>query len=622
MVLRRGIEGNGDGRKSVAVAGREAASPVIRESSWTIALLALWLVAAAACVAQHLDRTGLGGRAWYGWWDAIVVATDQPFIVRFTEPRAGGASSAAGIEDGDRVDLRELDLDTRMRVVWQPLATRSTNVVVHRGDRTLNVSVTGSTLSGSGAMRRILHFLGVAPPVGFLACALLIILRRSQTFEGRALALYLLCLVIARMLGPTGLVIPDVKLNLLLTFFSALLSFAAMMILIRLSSTFGERPAWRQSVEWIAYSVSAIAFAGAAAACIGVWTMWFDPIPFAMGSFWTAFRIVAAVIVGMTAVAAVVASTPSEKPRAGWLLLPLPLALALNEVLDATIGAHSWAQIAGVSFCASIISLTSAALVTYALLKRRVLDAGFVLSRSIVVAILSLTVVAAFILLEWFLGSVVSNVSHATGIAANAALALVLGLSMRFIHQRVDTFVDAVMFRKRHENTRALNDFSKEAAFVTNPEALVDLAIEKVRKHTDARSAGLFFRENGCYRATRSFNEVPQAVSENDPAVLALKTWHRPLDPHSYDTALTGDLALPMVARGQLLGLLLCGERTGSEVYASDEIDALAQFAQGVGSALDYFTYDARGTERDDAVIEELRRLRAAIETEMREHKI
>jgi K+-sensing histidine kinase KdpD len=292
----------------------------------------------------------------------------------------------------------------------------------------------------------------------------------------------------------------------------------------------------------------------------------------------------------------------------------------MNSLLG--VGVQSWTWLLSIVICGSTISLASAALVTYALLKRRVLDAGFVLSRSIVVAILSLTVVAAFILLEWFLGSVVSDVSHATGVAANAALALVLGLSMRFIHRRVDAFVDAVMFRKRHQNTRALTDFSKEAAFVTDPEVLADLAIEKVRKHTDARSAGLFFRENGRYRAARSFNEVPAAVSENDPAILALKTWHRPLDPHSYDTALTGDLALPIVARGQLLGLLLCGERTGSEVYAPDEINALAQFAQGVGSAFDYFTYDARTTERDDAVLGELRRLRETLESQSRERNI
>lgn len=619
MIFERFSEGHG-----MAPASLEAASPVTRESSWTIALLALWLVAAMACVVHTLDHTGLGSRAWYGWWDAIVVATDQPYVVQFAEPRPGGASAAGGVLDGDRVDLRAIDLDSRVRVIWQPMADRPMVFTVHRGDRTAIVRVTGSDVwHGSDLWRTawtrpVLFCLETAPIVGFLACALLIILRRSRTFEGRAIAVYLLCVVVARMFVPETLVLPDAGVNLTLTFVSALLSFASMVVLVRLSSTFGTRSAWRQTVEWIAYIASAVVFAEAAAGCIGIWTMWFDPVPFVFGNFWSVLRIAAATSVGMTAVAAVIASTPAEKPRAGWLLLPLPLALALSALL--AVGVRSWAQLLSVVVAAGAIPLAGAGLVTYALLKRRVLDAGFVLSRSIVVAILSLTVVAAFILLEWFLGSVVSGASHATGIAANAALALLLGLSMRFIHQRVDAFVDAVMFRKRHENTRALSDFSKEAAFVTDPGALIDLAIEKVRKHTDARSAGLFFRENGCYRAARSFNQAPPDVSENDPAILALKTWHRPLDPHTYDTALKGDLALPMVARGQLLGLLLCGERTGSEVYASDEIDALAQFAQGVGSAFDYFTYDPRRTASDNAVLEELRRLREAMEAQSREH--
>jgi hypothetical protein len=590
----------------MSVASREAVAPVTRDSSWTIALLALWLVAAIASIGQPLDHTGLGERAWYGWWDSIVVATDQPYVVRFTGTRAGGASDAGGVLDGDRVDLRAQDLDSRVRVIWQPLASRPTVFSVHRRDQALILRVTGSDIWDAAWTRRMLFVLGHAPVVGFLACALLVILRRSRTFQGRAIAVYLLCVVIARMLVPTALVVPDAGVNLIFAFISDLLSFASMVLLIWLSSTFGTRSAWRQTVEWIAYIASAIVFAGAAAGCIGIWSMSFDPLPFVLGGFWAALRIGAVLGVGITAVAAVVASTPPERPRAGWLLLPLPLALALNALL--AVGVQSWELVFGISVAASAISLLSAALVTYALLKRRVLDAGFVLSRSIVVAILSLTVVAAFILLEWFLGSVLSGASRATGIVANAGLALLLGLSMRFIHQRVDDFVDAVMFRKRHENTRALSDFSKEAAFVTDADVLADLAIDKLRRHTDARSAALFFRENGCYRVTRSFNEVLQAVSENDPAILALKTWHRPLDPHSYDSLLKGDLALPMVARGQLLGVLLCGERTGSEIYASDEVEALTQFAQGVGSAFDHFTND-----------EELRRLRQTLENQSKD---
>jgi hypothetical protein len=42
-----------------------------------------------------------------------------------------------------------------------------------------------------------------------------------------------------------------------------------------------------------------------------------------------------------------------------------------------------------------------------------------------------------------------------------------------------------------------------------------------------------------------------------------------------------------MVSRGRLLGVLLLGERVGGEAYAPDEVEALSQFAHGVGSAID-----------------------------------
>ena len=41
-----------------------------------------------------------------------------------------------------------------------------------------------------------------------------------------------------------------------------------------------------------------------------------------------------------------------------------------------------------------------------------------------------------------------------------------------------------------------------------------------------------------------------------------------------------------MLARGKLAGVLVLGERKGGESYAPDEIEALSQFAHGVGSAL------------------------------------
>ncbi|HEY1882259.1 MAG TPA: GAF domain-containing protein [Candidatus Cybelea sp.] len=242
--------------------------------------------------------------------------------------------------------------------------------------------------------------------------------------------------------------------------------------------------------------------------------------------------------------------------------------------------------------------LLGAGAVTFALLKRRVLDLEFVVSRTLVVATVSLIVVAAFVLLEWLLGSAVANVSHTTGLIANGALALALGLSLDYIHKRVDTFIETLFFWKRREDERALLDFSREAAYVTDSGDLVDRAIETVQRHTDARTGAILLDGAGAYTAARSYgNGVPAAVSENDGAILALKAWRQPLDPHHYSTALPGALALPMLARGRLLGVLLLGERAAGEAYAPDEVQALSALAQSVGSAL-----DGLSMHRDDSI--------------------
>jgi GAF domain-containing protein len=59
------------------------------------------------------------------------------------------------------------------------------------------------------------------------------------------------------------------------------------------------------------------------------------------------------------------------------------------------------------------------------------------------------------------------------------------------------------------------------------------------------------------------------------------------LELHGLDSALQGDLAFPMVARGRLVAVLIVGPQKSGDSYAPDEISAIAQVAQSVGNALD-----------------------------------
>jgi hypothetical protein len=564
---------------------------------WKWVLLGLCALAGVLIIAAAADWLGVGGRPWYGLWQSLTTADDGAYMAEFTSIIPGGVSANAGLRDGDRIDLREQSFEARVRFSGQPMASHALTLRVHRGARKFSATVLGGIVSESSVTAKFSLFLVFALEAWFLACATLIAGRRWWRYEASVLALVMLCQV-GSLLLPINIVAPTAELQLLFTTVALTLGFLGAILLVALSSRYGKRVSWRRPLECLAYTACAVSFLISIAAIVGLTTLWFDPIPYLSLSGFigggnpvilTIVSAVPGIAVAFCALASVATAPLAERPRVAWLLLPLPLAFAVGNVIGGLSGvATSYYEYLGLLVISNSCYILGAFTVSYALLKRRVLDFSFVLNRAVVVSIVGLIVVIAFVLLEWVLGSVLTGVSHATGLIANVALALVIGVSLSYIHKRADRFVDAFLFRKRHDDERALLEFSKEASYVTNAKALLDQSVEKIRRHTDARSVSLLLDEAGVYRTVRSFGDgMPAAVGENDAAILALKTWHRPIDPHHYDTTLHAALALPMLSRGRLLGVLSLGERSGGEAYAPDEVEALSQFAHGVGFALD-----------------------------------
>ena len=567
---------------------RAGSQSSVRDARWKWALFALCAVLAIDVITVAVVGLGLGGPQLYGFYDSGQVTTPgEPYIATIVQVQPGGATDRAGVRSGDQVDLREQPFATRVFMMAQPVTTAPLKLVVIRGDKRFSTTLTPSPAGDNGLKLATVIF-PILTCLWCLGCVALIAARRSWSIEGRVLA------VVLTSVGLGMTEVPDVSFPspiVSLVAWSAiwLLWFASFALIVWLASRIGIRSTWRKLLEWIGYAALA-SIAGAVALCdFGLVTLRVDPGQFSwINPIMSNAAIGVALLVLVIACAAVATTPRLEKPRAAWLLLPVPVALVGSQLMqNLQAFAVTWVWNITFAILSDVFLLAGAFFVTYALLKRRVLDAGFLLSRTLVFGIVSLIIVAAFVLLEWLLGMTVAGASHAPGLIANAVLALALGVSMNFIHRRVDSFVDAVFFRKRYDDERALREFSQEAAFVTERDVLLDQAVDKVRAHTDARNAALFVHDNGSYKAARQFGDVPDEVGENDPAILALKARHKPFDPHPYATAMRGDLAVPMVARGHLVGVLLFGERASGEAYAPDEIEALSEFAHGVGSALD-----------------------------------
>ncbi|HTV72450.1 MAG TPA: GAF domain-containing protein [Candidatus Acidoferrales bacterium] len=561
-------------------------------------LLSLCGIGAAVILFFAADAFGAGGPPWYGWWDSTTAFSETPFTLITTGVVRSGASDKAGIHAGDLVDLRDQSLDGRFARVYQPFATRPVELVVRRNGRRIVLHLLGSsTLEGNRAIKISSKALPLAAAIWFFGCALLIVLRRADKPDARVIATVLL-LQIGFLLKPGNFAIPSAPWAIALGLLSAASLAISAALLLRLTSRYAAPSTLVRAVSTLGYMLISAEFLRVALGFLGLTTLWFDPIPYlapnvqARGAYATAWDLIAALqwlAIATVAILATRAAPRSERSRTTWLLLPLPFAFFVQGLVMSIEGLTSpWVIFTVLVVTSNIFWLLGGLVVTYAILKRRVLDLEFVIGRTLVVGIVSLIVVASFILLEWILGNVLAGASHATGIVAGGALALGLGLSMRYIHERVDRAVDILFFRKRHEDERSLRDFSKEAAFVTDIDALLDRAMWNVREHTDARRSAFLLLDGSGYAPARvSGDGVMTSLDENDGVVLALKTWHKPLDPHHYDSQLHAVLALPMLARGQLLGILILGERAGGEAYAPDEIDALAQLAHGVASALD-----------------------------------
>jgi hypothetical protein len=223
---------------------------------------------------------------------------------------------------------------------------------------------------------------------------------------------------------------------------------------------------------------------------------------------------------------------------------------------------------------------------SYVILRHKVLDIGFVVNSAVVYTTVSLIVVGVFITFEWFIGHVVEVQGSASTVLQLGA-ALALGMSTRFIHARVDHYVDDLFFRERHQAEAAIRRFAHETLLITDANDLTAKTVDVAQANAHLNGAAYYARRNGAFVAVYATFERAPEVSENDYAVLAMRTWHHSVDLPQHDTQIPGEVAFPMIVRGRLDGFLACGEKASHEALAPDERDALGLLARDAGIALD-----------------------------------
>jgi hypothetical protein len=222
----------------------------------------------------------------------------------------------------------------------------------------------------------------------------------------------------------------------------------------------------------------------------------------------------------------------------------------------------------------------------YAILRHRVVDVSFVISRTLVYTATMSVIIGLFAAMNSF-------VEHATlgrdaSLLLELMVPLLLGISFNTLRTRIDGYVSRFLFHRQYKATEALSDFAQSCKFIDKPERLLDLTAEEIYRQSGAQGVAIYEQVGDDYLRVRHQGSLgfPQQVEMDDAAFVQLRAGKRELDLHARISALGKEgYVYPLSLRNTVIGAVVCGPRLG-EVYTADERRLFANVAYQVGVAL------------------------------------
>ncbi|MGC1380341.1 MAG: hypothetical protein WA814_04885 [Candidatus Baltobacteraceae bacterium] len=306
-------------------------------------------------------------------------------------------------------------------------------------------------------------------------------------------------------------------------------------------------------------------------------------------------------------------SRGDERQRLKWILV-FPAVIVMRVIaINLPYSVPPWFSDALIAL-AICIPLT----VAYAVVRRRVFDVEFAISRALVYAAITTIIAGTFLLLDWFLGKQFAETRFT--LTAEIIVALAIGSWLNMLHRNVDRLVDSTFFRQRHLAEQRLAKAASAVGRAESHQVVDRFLVHEPARALDLTSAALFRRDGASGRFVREFAvgwdgvDTRELTSENPlvlhllaegvPVRLADVVWESDESPlHVADAV----LAAPVLLRDELVAVVLYGPHRAGADIDPDEVRSIVLLVDRAGAAYDHI--EARNLR---AEVEALRREREA----------
>lgn len=502
-----------------------------------------------------------------------------------TRVDAGTAAQRAGITPGDHLDFHNSSLHDRIVA----LAYRSAHpgeavsfVLVHDGRPralTLRAGLLTPSESREALFSPLASFLRLAG-FGYIVVALVILLRRPSRMTW-GLFLYLVSATDITLYGFSERMLPVAALA------SDILSVAGTLGLVIFAARFPDDRAvgWRVWLDRLAIPAAVLFVIPNVA-----WdaqTLYAGESPSSWMSYGSTLGALAIIVVaGVTLVITYFETAPRRRQRLQWVIVGVFFTL-LNYASDwgrYWSLAYPLATSDAVIWIATLLYACAPFAVAYAVIRQRVFEISFVVSRTLVYSIVTITLFGTFALVEWIGGRLIEHAGVAGILLAGTAV--VLAYSLHAIYGRIEGFVEGTLFRRRHEAERRVAAVAAGLPYAESGEAVQSALIDEPVQAYALGSARLFVRNE-----TGEYVDGGKALDRAIP--LQLQGLRGSLRLHDADAA----LAVPVFVRSRLEAVVVYGPHVDGEDVDPDEVASLQ--ALGAAAGVAYNHLETARAERD-----------------------
>ncbi len=565
------------------------------------------LLAAAIVVALNVAATAtlFLPQSTFGY----ALTYTRGYVVESVDP--GTSAAQAGIVPGDQIHFTRSSLHDRIiGLSYQPAlpGERIAFTVVHAGEaRTAALEARPPTAAESqqAGFSLLPSFLRLAGFV-YIAVALVILLQRPSRMTW-GLFLYLMSATTI-----TTYRFPD-SLFLVAEFASDVLSIAGPVGLIIFAARF---PSGLPTTRWTAWlDRSAIPIG----ALFAIPNLAWDASALLRGSSPAAWMslgstlaalvlvLVAAIALGQT----YLTTPPQERQRLQWVIAGVLMTLISYTAdwaryWEAAYPLVTWGPLIWIS---ALLYAVGPFTLAYAVVRQRVFDISFVVSRTVVYGVLTASIFAIFAFIEWMLGRLIEHSGATVVLLAAAAIGVAFWLEN--LHAKVEAWIESVFFRRRHAAETRLERIADGLPYAEHTKDVDEALVREPQIALALTSATLFKRDqDGRY--------VRDGEVLDGPLLLQVQGKHGPLRLHNFDDSdgttqddRTPVLAVPVFVRSRLEAVALYGAHVNGEDIDPDEVAALKNICIAAGTAYDHL--DALRMTR------ELEKFRALAERQARE---